>query len=87
MKGVDEGHHAILVIARRKGFFGTRLFDFEVEPQYGSEGGQLQVALAEQWQLQNGYLLVDIFVTGGRSRGFPQLFCSVASSDLAPCEF
>lgn len=87
MKSVIEGQHTVLVIAKRKGFYGTRRFDFEVEPS-NVLGAELEVYLAELPEPVNGSVLVTIDVikrvsppTGVR------LMCSTGGEQFVPCEF
>ena len=82
IKGAEEGKHSILVIAKRKGFFGTRRFDFEVLPDVVE---QLELELTQMMELEDGSVPVSMRVTG-TIRGQLRLMCSLDGGDFAPCE-
>jgi hypothetical protein len=86
VKGVVEGKHTILVIAKRKGFYGARRFDFEVAPA-NVIGRQLDIYLAELPLLVNDSVLVTIDVQqrGGTPIGV-HLMCSAGGERFFPCE-
>lgn len=86
MKAVTEGKHTLLVIAKRKRFFGTRLFDFEVLPQ---QSQQLKLLLSELPQRVNGSVVVTMEVRGRRFPGDDaiQLMCSIEEERFHTCEW
>ena len=82
-----EGKHTVLVIAKRKGFSGTRRFDFEVAPD--NAAAELEVQLEELPDLVNRSVLVMITVSRSGSRDTPtgiRLMCSVGGRRFVPCE-
>lgn len=92
MKAVAEGKHTLLVIAKRKRFFGTRLFDFEVLPQHSQESQQsqqLKLLLSELPQRVNGSVVVTMEVRGRRFPGDDaiQLMCSIEEERFHTCEW
>ena len=82
-----------MVIAKRKGFHGTRRFDFEVKSENPKPKGQLRVELRELPVTAQRQVAVAIDVTREREgspkyeeeQGTIKLLCNV-SRRLLPCE-
>lgn len=85
MKALVEGQHSILVIAKRKGFYGTRKFDFDIAPVEVPES-ELTVTLTEQPEFANGSILVKMDVRKGSIAPTSfRLRCSTRGRDFVPC--
>ena len=82
-RNVPEGRHSVLVIAKRKGFFGSRVFNFEVEPEQ-----KLELVLSEKVinGSLNGTIAVVMEVRNAVTSRNIHLMCSMGGARFFPCE-
>jgi len=86
MKNLPNGRYQLLVMARRKNAYGSRVFDFSIGT-VEEEDDQLSLSLSHKSNATNS--TVSVAMTVGNAGSVPgsevSLMCSVAGKPFEPC--
>ena len=82
-KNISEGLHKVLIIARRKDFYGGRIFDFNIRADQMADT-QLELSLSEEFDPINGSITVTMMIMNDSQI---QFMCYVGGSTLFHCMY